>query len=107
MDTSVEDYRDREQLFVPRGAILRIEDGRGMLVKVNLGAVWLTQEGDFRDIFREANQSFGLDRDGAALVYACRHTLVTLSAADLKRARIRVIHPNAANDEHRNVAVGS
>jgi hypothetical protein len=106
MDRPIDAYRDREQFFVPRGAILRIEDGRGTLLKVNRGAVWLTQEGDFRDIFREANQSFVLDRDGAALAYACRHTSVTLTGADLRRERIRVVHPNAANDEVRNVAVG-
>jgi acetoacetate decarboxylase len=45
-----------------------------MVLKVNVGAIWLTQEGDFRDIFRAADQSFLLDRDGTPIVYACRHT---------------------------------
>ena len=34
-----------------REAWLRIEDGRGMLVRVTTGGVWITEEGDQRDRF--------------------------------------------------------
>jgi hypothetical protein len=105
MDRPIEEYLGREELFIPSGSILRIDEGRGTLLRVNVGAVWLTQEGDLRDIFREANQSFLLDHDGAAIVYACRHTLLTLTATmALKPKRIRVIHPKASNDERGTVA---
>jgi Protein of unknown function (DUF2917) len=104
MDRPIEEYLDREELFIPSGSMLRIDEGRGTLLRVSLGAVWITQEGDARDIFREANQSFLLDRGGATIVYACRHTLLTLTATALEPKRIRVIHPKASNDEHGTVA---
>jgi hypothetical protein len=106
MDRTMDEYLARQELFIPMGSILRIDDGRGTLLTVNRGAVWLTQQDDLRDIFRESNQSFLLDRDGTTVVYACHHTVVTLTPAGVRPKQIRVIHPKAANDEREPLAVG-
>jgi hypothetical protein len=51
------------------GSLLRIVDGKGLLVEATAGLLWITQERDLRDIIVAAGQSFRLDRNGVALVY--------------------------------------
>ena len=62
-----------------RGSLLRIEDGRDTVITVLRGELWLTQEGDRRDRYLAAGQSFRLDRQGVAIASAMRHSLVSLS----------------------------
>ena len=63
-----------------RGSYARIEDGRGILVYVWEGELWITQEGDQRDYFVRGGEWFRLGRDGAALLQATRRTHATLTA---------------------------
>jgi DUF2917 family protein len=63
-----------------RGATARIDDGRGILVYVWEGELWVTQEGDARDHFVSPGRWFRIERDGTALLYAMRHTHATLTA---------------------------
>jgi len=63
-----------------RGSYARIEDGRGILVYVWEGELWITQEGDQRDYFVRGGEWFRLERDGAALLQATRRTHATLTA---------------------------
>ena len=55
---------------LPRGGTLRIADGQKHVVDVFQGQVWLTQDGDLRDVFLEAGQSFTVDGPGLALLHA-------------------------------------
>jgi hypothetical protein len=50
----------------------RIDNGRGLSVTALKGTVWITQDRDVRDIILSAGQSFVLDRNGVALVFAFR-----------------------------------
>ena len=63
-----------------RGSTLRIDDGRGTLVHVWKGEVWLTQEGSTKDHILSAGQSFRLDRNGAAILYAFQRSVVSLGS---------------------------
>jgi len=63
-----------------RGSVLRIEDGRALLIYVWEGALWLTQEGERRDRYVGAGESFRLDSDGVALAQALSRSIVTLTA---------------------------
>ena len=63
-----------------RGSVLRIEDGRGMLVYVWDGGLWLTQEGDGRDRYLAPGQWFLLDRDGVTVIHSLARSVVTLTA---------------------------
>ena len=74
-----------EAIGMPRGRTLRIEDGRGALVLVREGEVWLTQEGSTKDHILTAGQSFRLDRDGVALVYSFRRSVLAV-ARDRRRS---------------------
>jgi hypothetical protein len=52
------------------GAVLRIEDGRGVLVYVWSGRLWITQEGDSRDRYVGRGGWFRIESDGLTLVSA-------------------------------------
>lgn len=47
---------------------LRLRDAAGWVVECCGGTVWITQQGDVRDILLKAGESFTLDRDGTTLV---------------------------------------
>jgi hypothetical protein len=70
----------RHALHLGQGNLLRIEDGGGLLVSVTQGQVWLTEEGDSRDVVLESGQSFRLQHRGLSLVYALEPAGLTLSA---------------------------
>jgi len=84
---------------------VRIEDGRGVLLRVSEGAVWLTQEGDPLDRYLPAGTAFRLDRDGLALAQATSRSTITFTtargparaslAARLLRYWIRLFAPHA------------
>jgi hypothetical protein len=63
-----------------RGTTARIEDGRGILVYVWDGELWLTQEGDQRDHFVRPGRWFRIERDGVCMLHAVRRSHVTLTA---------------------------
>jgi Protein of unknown function (DUF2917) len=59
--------------------LLRVQRGNGLHIFVRSGSVWITQEGDTRDVVLEAGESFRLDRDGLALINAFSPAHVTVS----------------------------
>ena len=58
----------------------RIENGKGNEVVCLEGVVWITQEGDRRDVILSPGQSFVLDRKGVAIVYALKQAAITIGA---------------------------
>jgi hypothetical protein len=68
-----------------RGRLLRIENGRGMTVRVSSGSLWITQEGDQRDRHVGPGASFRIDADGLTLISALRRSVISLSAPDEQR----------------------
>ncbi len=56
--------------------LLRLRDGRDVVVGVDTGTVWLTQDGDLRDIILRAGESFRVDRDGTVLLQALDNAAV-------------------------------
>jgi Protein of unknown function (DUF2917) len=55
-------YRAAHELA--KGRLRRIHDGQGLRVQCLGGCLWLTQDGDRRDIVLEAGDGFTIDRDG-------------------------------------------
>ncbi len=53
-----------------RDGFLRIVDGRGRSLAVFRGLLWVTQDGDRRDIFLRAGQTFTIDQPGTTIVEA-------------------------------------
>lgn len=68
---------EADRLILPRDATLHLEDAEGVGLEVAFGAVWITQEGDIRDIVVPRGERFVLDRGGRTLVTALREAQVT------------------------------
>lgn len=64
-----------------KGEILRLNDAKGHRIEVLDGSVWITIDGDIRDIVIDANQGFSVDRAGATLVSALRDSHVVVLEA--------------------------
>ncbi|HZA96387.1 MAG TPA: DUF2917 domain-containing protein [Burkholderiaceae bacterium] len=57
-----------------RGEILRVDNALGQSIAVVQGMLWITQEGDRRDIFLSDGDSFVFSRRGTALAQAVTDT---------------------------------
>lgn len=53
-----------------RGALQPITDGRGSCVQCLSGTLWLTQQGEVRDIVLEAGDMAVIERNGTSIVFA-------------------------------------
>jgi DUF2917 family protein len=62
-------------------AIHCIENGAGLEVTAVSGAVWITQSLDARDVILAQGQSFTLDRQGRAVVYALKEAAIVIAPA--------------------------
>jgi Protein of unknown function (DUF2917) len=67
-------------MSVPRGGLLLIEHGRGMLIELWDGDLWITQASDTRDYFVRAGGRFRLEGEGLVLVSAMQPSRITLTA---------------------------
>jgi hypothetical protein len=74
------EYPVHGSIAMTRGSVLRIEDGRDLLLYVWEGGIWLTQQGDARDRTIAAGEWFRLDRNGLAVASALRRTTMTITA---------------------------
>jgi hypothetical protein len=80
-------YDEQGMIGMPRGSMLRIDDGPGLLVYVREGELWLTEEGSREDHLLRDGQWFRIERGGAALAHALRRSAVSLSHATPSPAR--------------------
>ncbi len=74
------EYLVQGNLPLVRGSLVRIEDGRDMLVYVWNGSVWITQEGDRRDRYVAAGGWFRITRAGLTLVSALDRSAISLTS---------------------------
>jgi len=91
-------YLVKGSVNIPRGSMLRIDEGAGMLLYVWEGEVWFTQEGSAKDHMLRAGHWFRVERGGAAIAHAFRHSVVSLSSPtpDVSAQSISVVHPRGA-----------
>ena len=74
------EYVVHGSLGMTRASVLRIEDGRDMVIYVWEGGLWLTQEGDRRDRWLGAGDWFRVERDGVTLAQATERSTISLTA---------------------------
>ena len=75
---------DMIRIGIVNGDVARIQNGRGVMLSVQHGTVWITQTDSVADVFLNAGESFCLDRDGRTLVSRCGPeplALVTLASS--------------------------
>jgi hypothetical protein len=76
---------------------LRLYDAAGASVRVVKGAVWVTQDGDARDIVLRPGELFTLDRPGLAVLESLEASQLVIGApAQPRRARPAVPTQSAA-----------
>lgn len=94
----MEEYIVKGSLGLTRGSMLRIEDGRDILVYVWEGEIWLTEERDRKDRLLKAGEWHRLERQGAAIGYALERSLVTLTAPEPSQYARRIVLIKAGTD---------
>jgi hypothetical protein len=60
----------RHTTSLPRHVSLSLRQRAGDRIECTSGSLWITQDGDLRDIVLRAGESFRLDRSGTALISA-------------------------------------
>jgi len=60
----------RGEVRLQRGQILRVVDAAGASIEARAGTVWITEDGQRRDIILEPGGSYRLRRPGVAIVNA-------------------------------------
>ena len=75
--------------LLKHGQLQPLQDARGSLVLCLSGTLWLTQEGDARDIVLEAGDEAQIERDGLSILSAMSDTrfVVAHDRAALDRLR--------------------
>lgn len=78
-----------------RHGLLLLRDRAGDHIECRQGELWLTQEGDLRDIVLEAGDSFTLDRKGTAIVHALSDSLLSIRPRARSAAPARAGSPES------------
>jgi Protein of unknown function (DUF2917) len=74
------EYLVQGSINLESGSMLRVEDGRHILIYVWEGELWLTEDGERKDRFLRAGDWYRLARAGAAVGTALARSVVTLTA---------------------------
>ena len=77
----------RGEHSMPRRGVLRFEDQPGTMIRVWSGELWVTQEGDARDYYLTAGQSFIVSRKGTALATAMSRSRVSVTPPTPRESR--------------------
>jgi hypothetical protein len=70
---------NQNRLCLERNKMMKVRGGIGYTVVCHSGCVWLTQDGDTRDIFLHAGETFTFDRDGPALLQALEPGAISIA----------------------------
>jgi hypothetical protein len=93
------DYPVHASLPLPRGSVLRVDDGQETLVRAGSGCIWITQEGERHDIVLEPGQAFRISRGGCTLIAALRDSVIALASPYERYFARRVELVPAGKDE--------
>lgn len=69
-------------LCLKRNQLVTVRGGSGHSIVCDSGTVWVTQDGDPRDIILHAGESFTIDRNGPALVQAFEQGAISIAQAE-------------------------
>ena len=61
---------DRAAITVRKSEVFRLGGARGQRIESVLGSVWITIDGDPRDIVLDTGEGFSVDRDANVLISA-------------------------------------
>jgi DUF2917 family protein len=99
MDTcsaSIE-FTTQSALRIARGELACINNGRGVLIRVEHGRVWLTRANETTDVCLGAGESFRIDREGLTLISALGEAPFALVRLDPAAPDMPAIAQRVAN----------
>jgi hypothetical protein len=70
---------NQDELCLKRNQVVTVRGGLGHSIVCDSGTVWVTQDGDLRDIILRAGEAFTLDRNGPALVQAFEQGAISIT----------------------------
>jgi len=62
--------------------LVKVRGGRGHSIICHSGSVWVTQDGDPRDVVLRAGEAFTLDHDGPALLQAFEPGAISIAPVE-------------------------
>ena len=68
-----------DHIVLGRGELLNLDGAEGARIVADRGTLWITQDGDLRDIVLQDGESFELDRATPAIVQAFERSTVTIA----------------------------
>jgi DUF2917 family protein len=66
--SSFDSYIGTVGFWISDDEVARIDAGRGILLSVQYGTVWITQAGSIKDVFVQTGESFLIDSNGRTLI---------------------------------------
>jgi hypothetical protein len=73
---------NQDRLCLKANQIVKVRDGLGHSIVCERGTVWLTQDGDPRDVILRAGEAYTLDRPGPALLQALAPGAISIVQAE-------------------------
>jgi hypothetical protein len=80
------DIRQAQQIPIGQRELLVIDDACGQVIACESGELWVTQDGDRRDVILPAGQSWRIDRPGPLVLSAFKPSMATLAHRETGRA---------------------
>lgn len=81
---------NQKDLCLKRRQVVKVRDGIGHSIVCDSGSVWVTQEGDPRDIVLGEGEAFTLDRSGTALVLAFESGAISVKQDQAQTGAVRL-----------------
>jgi hypothetical protein len=78
--------------MLPAERSLRIERGSHVCITCLSGLLWVTQEGDLRDLFPVAGDSLELSGDGVVLITALEPSVVSTREVPVRLSRASIFN---------------
>jgi hypothetical protein len=82
---------NQDDLCMKSKQLLRVRGGIGHSIACHSGSVWVTQDGDPRDVILRAGESFTLDRPGPALVQAFQPGAISIVRPEAQSIAARLV----------------
>ncbi len=73
------EFTELGSIGLTRGQIARIENGKGMSLRVEAGSVWITEERSADDVCLKAGETYCIDKPGKTLISTLRAPFALVS----------------------------
>lgn len=81
---------DQDGLCLEAKQLVKVRGGLGHSIVCHSGSVWVTQEGDPRDVILAAGEAFTLDREGTALLLAFEPGAISIARPEARTRAARL-----------------